>query len=81
MDCPRHSIHESVRIRELAQRCEHLEVAFEKAEAFAFDRNQRVGELEAALKELAGYVRAHLAGNDADPELLWALELADEALA
>lgn len=48
---------------------------------------RRVAELEAApdlrepLRELAGYVRAHLAGQDADPELKWALEQADEALA
>jgi hypothetical protein len=34
-----------------------------------------------ALKELAGYVRSHLTGNNADSELRWALDLADEALA
>jgi hypothetical protein len=38
-------------------------------------------EKTTALKELSGYVRSHLAGNDADPELKWALDLADEALA
>lgn len=35
---------------------------------------------QAALSELSGYVRAHLAGHDADPELTWALALADAAL-
>jgi len=40
-----------------------------------------VADLREPLRELAGYVRAHLAGQNADPELRWALEQADEALA
>ena len=35
-------------------------------------------KMERVLRELTGYVRAHLAGNDADPELKWALEQADK---
>lgn len=31
-------------------------------------------------REMAGYIRAHLAGNNADPELKWALEQYDEAV-
>ena len=41
---------------------------------------EQTTELRGALSELAGYVRAHLAGEDADPELRHALERADEAL-
>lgn len=37
-------------------------------------------ELREALQELSGYVRAHLAGRDADTELEWALEKATDTL-
>ncbi len=42
---------------------------------------RKVPALVEALKELAGYVRALLAGQVSRPELIWALEQSDEALA
>jgi hypothetical protein len=43
-------------------------------------RAQKAEAVVEAAREIRGYVRAHLAGNDADPELTWALEQADAAL-
>jgi predicted AlkP superfamily phosphohydrolase/phosphomutase len=43
----------------------------------ASDENE---QLRKALQELSGYVRSHLAGQNADPELEWALKEADDIL-
>jgi hypothetical protein len=52
----------------------------EKAANAALARAQKAEAVVEAAREIRGYVRAHLAGNDADPELTWALEQADAAL-
>jgi hypothetical protein len=59
------------------------EARAQKAEAERDDEIAHRWKAEAvveAAREIRGYVRAHLAGNDADPELTWALEQADAAL-
>jgi len=45
------------------------------------DEEARLDKALSALREMSGYVRAHLAGHDADPELKWALEQSDAAIA
>jgi hypothetical protein len=44
------------------------------------EERDRLADIEKPARELAGYVRSHLAGNDADPELVHALAELDEAL-
>lgn len=68
-------------LRELLPPTVEAERLFNELVAELVSVRQTNEERDAALRELAGYVRSHLAGNDADPELAWALEKADAALA